>query len=373
MDAKKLADIQSAINKTIDDWVSQTVKDRFINRPVGLPKVSLWDKFKRGVANWFWGAKGDKHNKHRWTNRFGDELGVSESFDPSIFTLDEYKEIRGVVDSLERRLDEVEQSEEEKEFGKLRLMGLIRSAADELKGMLFGAVRNVISASPSQPPAAEPPAAEPPAAEPPAAEPPAASGKPAAGSKDGKTLRTLKPRQQNKKDKAASDPEAKPSPKKGGSGAATPPPEKAGEKEEKSSGAKGVPPPSSASRASRAEPSPTPEVSSETEQDEPAVDHEELRGFFYTDKDEPVNFAEKILGFFNTEKYSEQKKQLVKLWRSLLAERKQNRWTEQETRENWYRRMVLSDKFLNDISDATGVAKSEVKTDMIGYLSTPDA
>lgn len=123
------------ISGVVDKWVSEVLRSRFLEKPQGQKPRSLWDKFKQGVANWWWGPNGDKHNKYKWRNRFGDELGVTESFDPSAFTLHEYMEIRGLVDSVESRLDESEE-----EFDSLRLMQIVRDAAETLKRMLYDAL-----------------------------------------------------------------------------------------------------------------------------------------------------------------------------------------------------------------------------------------
>lgn len=136
MENKELWD---QIAKVVDQWVSEVLRSRFLEKPQGQKPRSLWDKFKQGVANWWWGPDGDKHNKYKWRNRFGDELGVTESFDPSVFTLHEYMEIRGLVDSVESRLDESGE-----EFDNLRLMRIVRDAAESLKKMLFDALVNKV-------------------------------------------------------------------------------------------------------------------------------------------------------------------------------------------------------------------------------------
>lgn len=129
-------ELYNQISQVVDQWVSEVLKSRFIEKPHGQQPRSLWDKFKQGVTNWWWGPKGDKYNPYRWRNRFGNELGVSESFNPSVFTLHEYKDIRGLVDSVESTLNESEE-----EFDKLRLMKIVRSAAERLKEMLFSVLK----------------------------------------------------------------------------------------------------------------------------------------------------------------------------------------------------------------------------------------
>jgi hypothetical protein len=386
MDASKLKEIQDAINDTIEGWVSGTVKDRFINRPVGVPKRSLWDKFKQGVANWFWGPTGDKHNPYRWRSRFGDELGVSESFDPSIFTLNEYMEIKGVVDSLELRLEKAEQSKEEEEFGKLRLMSLIRSAAEDLKGMLFQAIRRVVMepATPQAPP--------------PAGRETNPKANPTAGATSGRvTLPSSKTKARATQAGGAVKPKA------GGASSAT-------KKTRKRNSGTSV---SAANAASASADSATPDSSAAPLEDEkvdnaalssaaadktdaPATSPDapsnddasqagggdegelkaknpELRGFFYAKDQQPVNFQKRIKRFLRTEKYKNYAGGLERFWRSLGEEVDNNGWDEDETRYEWAMNMVVGDKFLEEISKITGFAKGEVKKDMIDYLATLDS
>lgn len=139
--------LKNEINRVVDKWVSEVLKSRFLQKPSGVPDRSLWDKFKQGLTNWWWGPKGDKWNPYVWRNRFGDELGVKESFDPSVFSLKEYMELREVVEGVESNLNEENQG-----FDNLRLMKLVRSAADELKVMLFKALDGRIESRPQEQP-----------------------------------------------------------------------------------------------------------------------------------------------------------------------------------------------------------------------------
>jgi len=136
MDAQEL---KNQISQVVDLWVSDVVKTSFLEKPRNQQTRSLWDKFKQGLTNWWWGKNGEKYNPYRWKNRFGDELGVSESFNPAVFTLHEYSQIRVLVDSVETRLNESDE-----EFDGLRLMQIIRSAAERLKEMLFSALNGKV-------------------------------------------------------------------------------------------------------------------------------------------------------------------------------------------------------------------------------------
>lgn len=139
MSEENLSILQRQISDVVDRWVSTVLKDRLMHATNSPQQRSLWDKFKHGVANWWYGPQGQDANPYRWRNRFGNDLGVSETFDPSLFTLKEYSDIRGLVDSVERRMDESE------EFDNLKIAQILRSAAQELKVMLFDAMKQNIA------------------------------------------------------------------------------------------------------------------------------------------------------------------------------------------------------------------------------------
>ena len=140
-------ELKREISRIVDKWVSEVLKDRFLEKPSGVPDRSLWDKLKQGMTNWWWGPKGDKWNPYVWQNRFGDELGVAESFNPSVFTLQAYKDLKSLVDSVESNLNEARE-----DFNKLRLMTVIKSAAERLKEMLFQALNGRVERRPSPAP-----------------------------------------------------------------------------------------------------------------------------------------------------------------------------------------------------------------------------
>lgn len=143
MNEEILGILKRQIDAIVDRWVSTVLRDRLLSGTSYPEKRSLWDRFKQGVANWWYGPQGEDENPYKWRNRFGNALGVSESFDPSVFTLKEYSEIKGLLDSAERKIDESE------DFEKLKIAQIIRSAAQELKGMLFDALRQSISSASS--------------------------------------------------------------------------------------------------------------------------------------------------------------------------------------------------------------------------------
>lgn len=151
MNEARLANLKKEIDAVVDSWVSTVLKDRLIGGTNRSAPKSLWDRLKQGVANWWYGPQGEKDNPYRWQNRFGGSLGVSESFNPSMFTLHEYADIKGFVESIEQRINESSEG-----FDKLRIAQIIRSAAADLKAMLFNALKD-LSVAPAGSQAEAPP------------------------------------------------------------------------------------------------------------------------------------------------------------------------------------------------------------------------
>lgn len=180
MDQNMLNALKGEIDDIVDKWVSETLRERLISGTDTPQKRGLWDRLKQGISNWWYGPQGEKENPYRWKNRFGNSLGseeMKESFDPTILTLSEYSDIRGVVDSVERAFDESQDS-----FANLKLAQILKAAAEELKVKIFGAVKNKLAAvnaqtkaSPSENPTTNPSPAEPKKNEP-ENSPPQASG-----------------------------------------------------------------------------------------------------------------------------------------------------------------------------------------------------
>lgn len=148
MNDEILANLEREISTVVDNWVSTILKDRLMSGTSKPSPRSMWDRLKQGVANWWYGPQGEKDNPYRWQNRFGNSLGsagVRESFDPSVFTLHEYSEIRQLVESVESRINE-----SNVDFEKLKLTQILRAAAGELKVLLFNALKKTILSAPTQ-------------------------------------------------------------------------------------------------------------------------------------------------------------------------------------------------------------------------------
>jgi len=135
-----LDQIKNQINQMVDDWVKEllsTGEDGPIFGKKAMDKVKprgMWDRFKGGISNLVHGRSG-KNNPYLHKNQFGDYLGgVDESFEPSVFTLSKYTEIRSIVENAEKALNEAMDSGVE----KLRIVTLIRGEAERLKQRLMG-------------------------------------------------------------------------------------------------------------------------------------------------------------------------------------------------------------------------------------------
>jgi hypothetical protein len=143
MNQEELKELEGEIGEVVDKWLSEVMKGRLISGTNSPAPRSLWDRLKHGIKNWWYGPQGEKENPYRWQNRFGSDLGSSvkqESFDPTAFTLHEYAEIKGIVDSLERRI-----CESNSDFENLKIYQIMKSAAEELKKRLFYAFKNKFS------------------------------------------------------------------------------------------------------------------------------------------------------------------------------------------------------------------------------------
>ena len=138
-DRQKMAD---AVASMIDAWVSKLL-DQIRSGDNSLPKRGLWDRFKGGVSNIFYG-RDNEENPYYWMNRFGDDMGSkgswrnvakSECFNPGIFTLSEYGFLKSSFEGLEWEVSGV-LSLNESGFEDLKIYNIIKGSAEKLKGEL---------------------------------------------------------------------------------------------------------------------------------------------------------------------------------------------------------------------------------------------
>lgn len=137
-----MEEISNEIDRVVDSWVSDLLRGMITSPMNPAAKRSLWDRFKGTLSNLWYGGKYNPKNPYYWKHRFGDELGSTipvssppplpqqESFDPSIFTLQEYHQLKSVVDTFEETINEQELPAGTE---KLQLVQRIKTAAEELK------------------------------------------------------------------------------------------------------------------------------------------------------------------------------------------------------------------------------------------------
>jgi hypothetical protein len=123
--------IKQQINAVVDRWVNDTISSLTKGSP-RVPPRGIWDRLKGTFYNLTYGRDDKKNNPYYWKNRFGDEMGAQESQSPIGMTLSEYNVLRSAVGATERVINEVDSSETE----KLRLVQVIRRAAEDLKSRL---------------------------------------------------------------------------------------------------------------------------------------------------------------------------------------------------------------------------------------------
>lgn len=353
MNQEYLDVLKREINAVVDKWVSTILKDRLISGTDEPRKTSLWDRLKQGMANWWYGPQGEQDNPYRWKNRFGSQLGVTESFDPTVFTLSEYCEIKRTVDSVEQRMDE-----HQGEFEKLRLTQILRAAGEDLKSMLFAALKDKVVASP---PATSSAPASPEAATPapPKAEP---ESKP---TKNAQKTTTVTVEQPGKK-QAPTKPSAAKKPSTGiaGSGAsATAAAKEQGKKSEEG-----------------ASTNPTTATAKEKAGDgdgQSSVDNknEDLAGYLQDDKagkrydlDDAV---EKITGFLLSVEAFKNNEDLKSWWGKKVEgyiEKSTGEGDDKALDQLW-EELVGTDLIVDSISKTTGTPKADLKRMMIDHLA----
>lgn len=134
--------INAEIDRAVEIWVSELIKT--LTGTGSVPQTAarprgIWDRFKGTLSN-LWHGRYDKNNPYKWINRFGDDLGVAEeSFQIEKLSLNDYRLLKETCLELERQINEVDGVE------SLRLVRLIRSAADKLKNDLKTIMATAVS------------------------------------------------------------------------------------------------------------------------------------------------------------------------------------------------------------------------------------
>ena len=129
-------ELSNEISAAVDSWVSDLIRS-LVSEPMNPAlKRGLWDRFKGSVSNIWHGGRTNTNNPYYWKNRFGDELGAQESFNPSFLNLKEYYEIRSIVKKIEEQLNQINEDVPQG-AEKLRIVQLIKSSAEKLKMNLY--------------------------------------------------------------------------------------------------------------------------------------------------------------------------------------------------------------------------------------------
>jgi hypothetical protein len=138
------AKIKDQLLAAVDDWAKMIM--RLLQKPSQGKPMGLWDRFKGGVQN-LWYGRDNAQNPNYWRNRYGDDLGgAKESFIHSL-TLRQYHELRMVADSLERDILVLNEAEG---FDNLKITQMVKQAADQLKKNITRIIDSR-GANPSQP------------------------------------------------------------------------------------------------------------------------------------------------------------------------------------------------------------------------------
>jgi hypothetical protein len=127
--------IKQEISRVIDVWANDLIKNKIATPQINPNNQrSLWDRVKGSLSNIWYGGRYNQNNPYYWKNRFGDDLGAKEeSYNPRSFSLQEYKELKSLVDGAEKEISESIDPEVE----KLKIVRTIRAAAEDLKQKLY--------------------------------------------------------------------------------------------------------------------------------------------------------------------------------------------------------------------------------------------
>lgn len=131
-----VAKLKQEIDALVVQWVNELKKELVSGEMKTAPR-GLWDRFKGGLAN-MWYGRYNQSNPYYWQNRLGDDLGrpvQSEStFNQLPFTLKEYMDLRNFFDQFEYKIKE--DYEETGGTGGLRINQIINQKANELRQKL---------------------------------------------------------------------------------------------------------------------------------------------------------------------------------------------------------------------------------------------
>ena len=141
---QKTQELKNKILNAVDVWVKQVLD--MLKNPSNNAKMGLWNRFKGGVQNLWYGRNNEK-NPNYWRNRYGDELGTAqESY--IYINLQNYNEIKNLINNLESKIITLRESD----FDNLKIAQMVNQAGTQLKKMLS----DILDASNSQSPSENP-------------------------------------------------------------------------------------------------------------------------------------------------------------------------------------------------------------------------
>lgn len=154
--SQEIIKIKNKLMNAVDVWVKQILG--MLKSPSTGQQMGLWDRFKSGVSNLYWG-RDNRHNPNYWRNRYGDDLGVPHKQESlaSKLTFKEYHSLKTIVDKLESKINTLLEAK----FDDLKIAQMIRQAGEQLKKSLSdivdGKPTNSPSGGPGKPPGGNPP------------------------------------------------------------------------------------------------------------------------------------------------------------------------------------------------------------------------
>jgi hypothetical protein len=133
------------VDKIVDDFVSQ-LKSALMQGSLVSAKPTMWDSFKKGVSNLFYGKDNPK-NPYAGQNRFGNLGRAVESVTNIHIPLDDYKKIREAFELFEADMSAAMALPSG--TANLQIMKIIDSKAADLKQKLRDLMNAVGSKMPS--------------------------------------------------------------------------------------------------------------------------------------------------------------------------------------------------------------------------------
>jgi hypothetical protein len=145
-----VANIEDQIDKAVNSWYNELMKD-LAAKPSDVPSKSLWDRFKKAIANVSLG-KYNPSNPFYHSNLYGDVLGSQSNkkesycaFESKPIALEQYKDLRLTINSLELALNE------SNGMDNLRIANILKQHANKLKDTLKNIVRTNVAVATSAP------------------------------------------------------------------------------------------------------------------------------------------------------------------------------------------------------------------------------